>query len=157
MSYSPAGRWVSERMSSATPSENEQASPNPGYGKPSTRFMVPLGMPRNYDDEDYEDYEHHQERNHGFQSSKYKEQHERSNNSTAPFSFRTLLLQPQIVCFIAVDNEAQRMDGLSLDDRDVGGSVTNNLNFAAPTAGIAPERKLMTPVATLEMTDSEYV
>lgn len=75
MSYSPAGRWVSERMSSATPSENEQASPNPGYGKSSTRFMVPLGMPRNYDDEDYEDYEHHQERNPGFQSSKYKEQY----------------------------------------------------------------------------------
>jgi hypothetical protein len=84
MSYSPAGRWVSERMSSATPSENEQASPNPGYGKSSTRFMVPLGMPRNYDDEDYEDYEHHQERNPGFQSSKYfKNTIWRSNYLTA--------------------------------------------------------------------------
>ena len=62
MSYSPAGRWVSERLSSATPSENEQqASPKPGYTKSSTRFMVPLGMPRNYD-EDYEDYEAHHER-----------------------------------------------------------------------------------------------
>ena len=71
MSYSPAGRWVSERLSSATPSENEQASPNPGYGKSSTRFMAPLGMPRNYnDDEDYEDYEHQERAPAGYQSGK---------------------------------------------------------------------------------------
>lgn len=59
-----------------------------------------------------------------------------------------------IVCSVVTDNEAQRKHG---DDR--GGSVTNNLNFAAgsSTAGAAPERKAMTPVATLEMTDSEYV
>ncbi|XP_045034928.1 protocadherin-like wing polarity protein stan isoform X2 [Daphnia magna] len=124
MSYSPAGRWVSERMSSATPSENEQASPNAGHAKSSTHFIAPLGMPRNYDDEDYEDYEHHQERN--------------------PAGFQT-------------DNDAQRTDGFSLDGRDIGGSVTNNLNFASTATGIAPERKLMTPVTTLEMTDSEYV
>lgn len=82
-------------------------------------------MPRNYDDEDYEDYEHHQERN--------------------PAGFQT------------VDNDAQRTDGFSLDGRDIGGSVTNNLNFASTATGITPERKLMTPVTTLEMTDSEYV
>jgi len=49
------------------------------------------------------------------------------------------------------------MDGLSLDGRDAGGSVTNNLNFSETNVGIAPDRKLMPPVATLEMTDSEYV
>lgn len=61
-------------------------------------------------------------------------------------------------CFslITVD-DAQRTDGYSLDGRDIGSSVTNNLNFASTAAGIAPERKLITPVATLEMTDSEYV
>lgn len=60
---------------------------------------------------------------------------------------------------MCTDNEIRRTDGQSLDDQR--GSVTNNLNFAAGSpmvaAGVAPERKLMTPVTTLEMTDSEYV
>lgn len=72
MSYSPAGRWVSERMSSATPSETDPSSPKPGYGKSSTRFTAPLGMPQNYDDEDYEDYEHHDRSTAGFHGGKPK-------------------------------------------------------------------------------------
>ena len=69
----------------------------------------------------------------------------------------TLLNNRNCLFHCIVDNEAQRMDGLSLDGRDAGGSVTNNLNFSETNVGIAPDRKLMPPVATLEMTDSEYV
>lgn len=73
MSYSPAGRWVSERLSSATPSETDPASPKPGYGKTSARFTAPLGMPQNYDDEDYEDYEHRERAPTGYHGGIYRE------------------------------------------------------------------------------------
>ena len=49
MSYNAPGRWVSERLSSTTASENEQTSPNLSYVKPS---RLPLGMPRSYNSYD---------------------------------------------------------------------------------------------------------
>ena len=45
ISYNAPGRWVSERLSSTTASENEQTSPNLSYVIPS---RLPLGMPRSY-------------------------------------------------------------------------------------------------------------
>lgn len=53
MSYAAAGRWVSERLSSATASENEH-SPNTSYTAKSTSK---LPMPRSYErnDEEFDD------------------------------------------------------------------------------------------------------
>lgn len=59
MSYAAAGRWVSERLSSATASENEH-SPNTSY---VAKGGSKLPLPRNYDrnDEDYDDDYPHQQ------------------------------------------------------------------------------------------------
>ena len=46
-SYASPGRWVSERLSNTTASDNEQTSPNLSFSRPS---RLALGLPRNYHD-----------------------------------------------------------------------------------------------------------
>lgn len=88
MSYSPGGRWVTERLSSANGSENGHVSPNPAYS--TSRLGGPLGMPQNYAVDEMEDYEYQMHEHH---STSYQQGNSRINETTSDNVKRILLFK----------------------------------------------------------------
>jgi len=137
ISYNSPGRWVSERLSSTTASENEQTSPNLSYVIPS---RLPLGMPRSYASYDANGHpiEHH---------ANVEINYQRSSNLPSP---------PSDYRYSSTDNQME----VNADDMMEGVELVNDLNLSDLPENLVSEHILEAPIPyamETDMADSDYV
>lgn len=168
ISYNTPGRWVSERLSSTTASENEQTSPNLSYVIPS---RLPLGLPRGYANYDANGHpiEHHAnveinyQRSTNLPSPPSDYRYSSKGNLTRPCDVNSVLSDQWMLHFMALafffwftDNQME----VNADEMVEGVEPVNDLNLTDLPENLVSEHILEAPIPyamETDMADSDYV